>query len=73
MTIHLLKLSHKFNEYEAFFGVGDSTKVFSQIGANFRTTDSIQNNNFEQVNNSKTFYIKSTLLTSKTANLNSLY
>ncbi|SFS65531.1 hypothetical protein [Lutibacter maritimus] len=63
-------LSHKFNEYEAFLGVGDSTKVFSQIGINFRTTDSIQNNRFERVNNAKTYYIKSTFINSKTANLN---
>jgi len=64
-----LAISQKFNEIEAFFGVGDSTNVFTQFGANFRTTDSIQNTNFEQVNNSKTFYIKSTLLNTKTANL----
>ena len=63
-------LSHKFNEYEVYLGVGDSTKVYSQIGLNFRNTDSIQNNKFERVNNSKTYYIKSTLLNSKTANLN---
>ena len=66
----LSNLSHKFNEYEAFLGVGDSTKVFSQIGINFRSTDSIQNNRFERVNNAKTYYIKSTLINSKTANLN---
>jgi len=63
-------LSHKFNEYEAFFGVGDSTNVYSQFGVNLRTTDSIKNNKFEQVNNSKTYYLKSTLIKTKTANLN---
>ena len=63
-------LSHKFNEYEFFLGVGDSTKVYSQIGVNFRNTDSIQNNKFERINNSKTYYIKSKLIHSKTANLN---
>lgn len=69
-TNSLSKLSHKFNEYEAFFGIGDSTKVFSQIGVNFSTTDSIQNNKFQQVNKAKTYYIKSTLINNKTANLN---
>ena len=64
-----LKISHKFNEVEAFFGVGDSTNVYTQFGANFRTTDSIQNTNFQQVNNSKTFYVKSTLLASNNTNL----
>jgi len=63
-------LSHKFNEYEAFFGAGDSTNVYSQFGVNLRTTDSIKNNKFEQVNNSKTYYLKSTLIKTKTANLN---
>mgnify|MGYP001813142848 CR=1 FL=1 len=64
-----LAISHKFNEIEAFFGIGDSTNVYTQFGANFRTTDSIQNTSFEQVNNSKTFYVKSTLLNTNTANL----
>ena len=64
-----LDLSHKFNEFETFIGTGDSTKVFTQIGASFRTTDSIQNNIFKQVNKAKTFYINSNLIHSKTANL----
>ncbi|GGK36362.1 MULTISPECIES: hypothetical protein [Flavobacteriaceae] len=64
-----LAISHKFNEIEGFFGVGDSTNVYTQFGANFRTTDSIQNINFEQVNNAKTFYVKSTLINTNTANL----
>jgi hypothetical protein len=69
LTSNLIALSHKFNEYEAFTGVGDSTKVFAQIGANFRTTDSIQNNAFQQVSKSKTYYAKSTLIHSDNANL----
>jgi hypothetical protein len=64
-----LAISHKFNEIEAFFGVGDSTNVYTQFGVSFRTTDSIQNSSFEQVNNSKIFYVKSTLLNTNTANL----
>ncbi|REE80866.1 hypothetical protein BX611_2524 [Lutibacter oceani] len=63
-------LSHKFNEYEAFIGIGDSTNVYSQFGVNLRTTDSIQNNQFSQVNKSKTYYLKSTLLNTNTSNLN---
>jgi hypothetical protein len=68
-TNSLINLSHKFNEYEAFFGVGDSTNVYTQFGVNFRTTDSIQGNNFEQVNKSKTYYLKSTLINTKSSNL----
>ncbi len=69
-TNSLLNLSHKYNEYEAFFGVGDSSKVFTQIGVNFRTTDSIQNNAFEKVNTSKTYYLKSSLIKTENSNLN---
>lgn len=70
LTQHLTQLSHKFNNYEGFVGIGDSTKVFTQIGANFRVTDSIQNNDFQRVNNSKTLYLKSSLINSASANLN---
>ncbi|WP_372793860.1 hypothetical protein [Lutibacter sp.] len=69
-TNTLLNLSHKYNEYEAFFGVGDSSKVFMQIGVNFRTTDSIQNNAFEKVNTAKTYYVKSSLIKTENSNLN---
>ena len=62
-------LSHKFKEYEGYFGIGDSTKTFTKIGMKFRTTDSIQNNKFMRVNKSKTYYLNSNLIKSKTANL----
>ncbi len=70
LTQNLTPLSHKFNNYEGFVGIGDSTKVFTQIGANYRITDSVQNNEFQRVNNSKTIYLKSSLINSKSANLN---
>ncbi len=66
----LLNLSHKFNEFEVFFGIGDSTKVYTQIGTSFRTTDSIQNNKFVHINKSNTFHIKSSFINSESANLN---
>lgn len=69
LTNTLQNLSHKYNEFKTFIGVGDSTKVFVQIGANFRTTDSIQNNKFAQVNTTKTYYLKSKLINSESANL----
>lgn len=69
-TNNLSYLSHKFNEYEAFFGIGDSTNVYTQFGVNFRTTDSIQNNKFEQVNQSKTYYLKASLINTKNSKLN---
>lgn len=62
-------LSHKFNEYEAFAAIGDSTKVFTQFGAIFRSTDSIQNNEFKRLSNAKTYYLKSSFVNSKNTNL----
>jgi len=69
VTNEALQLSHKFNEYEVFFGVGDSTKVFTQVGVNFRKTDSIQNNKFEEVSTSKTYYLKSSFINTSNSNL----
>jgi len=63
-------LSHKLNEYEASFGFGDSTKVYTQIGLNFGTTDSIQNNKLERVNSWKTYYVKSRFIQTNSASLN---
>lgn len=67
---NLNTLSHKFNDFDAFFGLGDSTKIKAEIGVNFRVTDSIQQNEFQQVNNSKTYYLKSSFINSTATNLN---
>jgi hypothetical protein len=64
-----LKNSHQFNEKEIYIGVGDSAKVFSQIGINFSATDSIQNTLFKKVNNAKTYYLNSKLINTNNANL----
>jgi hypothetical protein len=71
-TQNLSNLSQKFSEYEGFFGVGDSTKVFAEVGANFRTNDSLKSNTLERVSNSKTYYINSQLIKNKNSKL-SLY
>ncbi|MEW4923210.1 hypothetical protein [Algibacter sp. 2305UL17-15] len=71
-TQNLTPLSQKFKAYEAFFGVGDSTKVFAQIGYKNRVNDSIRNNQLQKVNTSNTFYIDSKIIQNKNTNL-SLY
>ncbi|MCF6279287.1 MAG: hypothetical protein L3J14_02960 [Flavobacteriaceae bacterium] len=71
-TQNLSNRSQKFNEYEGFFGVGDSTKVFAEIGANFRTNDSLKVNSLQRVSNAKTYYINSQLIKNKNTQL-SLY
>ena len=62
-------LSHQYKEFETFFGLGDSTKVFAKIGFNFRQNDSIRNNNFTRINTRNTYYILSKLIQNKKTNL----
>lgn len=71
-TQNLTPLSQKFTSYEAFVGVGDSTKVFAQFGYKHRVNDSIRNNQLQKVNTSNTFYIDSRIIQNKNTNL-SLY
>ncbi len=71
-TETLTPLSQKFTSYEAFVGVGDSTKVFAQFGYKHRVNDSIRNNQLQKVNTSNTFYIDSRIIQNKNTNL-SLY
>ncbi len=72
LTSVLTPLSQKFKSYEVFFGVGDSTKVFAEIGYKNRVNDSIRNNELQKVNTSNTFYLDSKLLQSTNTEL-SLY
>ncbi|WP_375235121.1 hypothetical protein [Winogradskyella sp.] len=68
-TGNLTALSQKFTSYEAFAGVGDSTKVFVELGYIHRLNDSLRNNNLQRVNRSNTYYLKSRLIQNKTSNL----
>ncbi|MDO5972228.1 hypothetical protein Q4Q35_20715 [Flavivirga aquimarina] len=72
LTQTLTSLSQKFKSYEVFVGVGDSTKVFAEIGYKNRVNDSIRNNELQKVNTSNTFYLDSRLIQNKNTNL-SLY
>ncbi|PKQ44686.1 hypothetical protein [Confluentibacter flavum] len=68
-TSQLTPLSQKFKSYEVFTGVGDSLKVFAEIGYKFRVNDSIKNNKLQKVNSSNTFYLKSKLIQNNNTNL----
>lgn len=76
-TGDLTALSQKFTSYEAFAGIGDSTKVFVELGYIHRLNDSLRNNtstplstgNLQRVNTSNTYYLKSRLIQNKTSNL----
>ncbi|GAA4280548.1 hypothetical protein [Gaetbulibacter aestuarii] len=61
-TDNLTPLSQKFSSYELFYGIGDSTRVFAQVGYKHRVNDSIRNNSLQRVNRSNTYYINSQLI-----------
>ncbi|NNC71241.1 MAG: hypothetical protein HKN90_10505, partial [Flavobacteriaceae bacterium] len=62
-------LNHKFIEYELFAGVGDTAKVYTEFGYNFRTTDSVRFNSLQNVNKTNTYFIRSKLIQNKQADL----
>lgn len=76
-TDSLTPLSQKFKAYEAFIGIGDSTKVFAEVGYIKRFNDSLRNNtsttlstsSVERVNRSNTYYLKSRLIQNTNTNL----
>lgn len=72
ITATLTPLSQKFKSYEVFYGIGDSTNVFAEIGYKNRVNDSIRNNELQKVNSSNTFYLDAKLVQNKHTNL-SLY
>ncbi|WP_459210073.1 hypothetical protein [Aquimarina rhabdastrellae] len=61
--------SQRFKAYEAFTGIGDSTKVFVKIGYRHRVNDSVQNNLLDKINSSNTFYLDSKLIQNKNTQL----
>jgi len=65
----LSPLSNRFNEIETYFGVGDSTQVFSKVGFILRNTDSLVVNKIQQVSKSKTIYFNSKLIKNNKTNL----
>ena len=71
-TKELTPLSQRFKSYEIFVGLGDSTKIFTEIGYKNRVNDSIKNNELQKVNTSNTFYLDSRVIQNKNTNL-SLY
>ncbi|WP_407556556.1 hypothetical protein [Winogradskyella sp. 4-2091] len=65
----LTPLSQKYKAYEAFVGIGDSTKVFAEVGYIKRFNDSLRNNSLERVNSSNTYYLNSRLIQNKNTTL----
>ncbi len=65
----LTPLSQKFSAYEVFTGIGDSTKVYAQVGYRYRVTDSVRNRLLKKVNTSNDYYLRSRLLNSQNTQL----
>ncbi len=58
----LTALSQRFKSAELFYGIGDSTKVFAEVGYKYRINDSLRFNAVEKVSSSNTYYIKSKII-----------
>ena len=65
----LTTLSQRFKSYEIFTGIGDSTKVFVEVGYKHRVNDSLRLNRIEKVNTSNTYYVKSKIIQNATTDL----
>ena len=68
-TQEFINTSHRFKDYEAYLGIGDSTNVFVKLGFNYRNNDSIKARTFTRINDRKTFYIQSKLVQKEQTNL----
>ncbi len=65
----LTPVSQKFQSYEAFAGIGDSTNVFVEAGYRHQINDSIRNATLEKVNSSNTYFLKSKLISNDNTQL----
>ncbi len=54
--------TQRFRSYEVYSGVGDSTKIYAEIGYRHRINDSVKNNLLDKVSTSNTYFLKSNLL-----------
>ncbi|MHA7056679.1 hypothetical protein ACWGOQ_0005625 [Aquimarina sp. M1] len=54
--------TQRFKSYEIYSGVGDSTKIYAEIGYRHRINDSVRNNLLDKVSTSNTYFLKSNLL-----------
>lgn len=68
-TTQLSALSQRFKSGEVFYGIGDSTRVFAELGYRHRINDSLRQNRIEKVSSSNTYYIKSKIIQNATTDL----
>ena len=65
----LTPISQKFNAYDIYTGIGDSTKVFAEIGYRYRVNDSVRNSILSKVSSSNDYYLKSRIINTTNAQL----
>lgn len=63
-------LSQKYLQADVFIARGDSARMFVEVGYQFRTNDSLQNEALQRVTQSNAFYVKSQLFKTKVSDLN---
>jgi hypothetical protein len=68
-TDSLTPVSQQFNSYELFSGIGDSTRTFVELGYQHRVNDSLRNSSLTRVSSSNSYYLKSKLIQTKSAQL----
>ncbi len=66
---NLTAKTQRFQSYELYTGIGDSTKVYAEIGYRHRINDSLQNNLLSQVSTSNTYFFKSRLINTQNSQL----
>ncbi len=54
--------TQRFSAYEAYGGVGDSTKIYAAVGYKYRINDSVREQRLQRVNRSHTYYLQSNLI-----------
>jgi len=69
LTENLTDRSFEFSEIKALFGVGDSTKVFAEFGAQYHINDSLVYADLRKVNEAQTFFVNAQLIKTKSSQL----
>ena len=65
----LTELSFKNKSYSTYFTLKDSIRTKLELGYSYKTNDSIQNTEFQNVNKSNNYYLKSDILKKKKVDL----
>lgn len=68
-TNQLTTLSQRFKSAEVYYGIGDSTNVFAELGYRHRVNDSLRMDSVEKVSSSDTYYIKSKIIQNSATDL----